>query len=73
MLNIISLIIGFAALALMIPSTIPFLGWGNWVVIPIAGMGAIIGALSSSARGRNFCLVIVGLACVRLWLGGGII
>ena len=72
MLNIISIVIGIVALVLAIPSAIPFLGWGNWLVLPIAMLGAGIGALSSSNGGRNFCLVVLVFAVIRLSLGGGI-
>ncbi|HSG33817.1 MAG TPA: hypothetical protein VLA37_04720 [Sphingomonadaceae bacterium] len=73
MLNIVSIVIGLVALALAIPSTIPLLGWGNWIVLPIAVLGAGIGALSRSNHGRNFCLIVFAIACVRLLLGGGVI
>ncbi len=73
MLNVISIVIGLAALLLAIPSTIPLLGWGNWFVLPIALAGAGIGALSRSNGGRNFCLIVFALAVVRLMIGGGVI
>jgi hypothetical protein len=73
MLNIVSILIGIVALLLAIPSAIPFLGWGNWVVLPIAVLGAGIGALSRSNHGRNFCLVVLVVAVLRLMLGGGIV
>lgn len=73
MLNLLSILIGIVALILAIPSTIPFLGWGNWLVLPIALLGVGIGALSSSDHGRNFCLIVFALAVVRLMLGGGIV
>jgi len=73
MLNAISILFGILALLLAIPSVIPFLGWGNWIVLPIALVGAGLGALSRSNHGRNFCLVVFVLACLRLMLGGGII
>jgi hypothetical protein len=72
MLNLISILIGVVALLLAIPATIPFLGWGNWFVLPIAVIGAGIGALSRSNGGRNFCLVVFAIAVIRLTLGGGI-
>jgi hypothetical protein len=72
MLNIVSILIGVVALLLAIPSSLPFLGWANWFVLPIAVIGAGIGALSRSKGGRNFCLVVFALAAVRLMLGGGI-
>jgi hypothetical protein len=73
MLNIVSIVIGLVALVLAIPSAIPLLGWGNWVVLPIAVLGAGIGALSRSNSGRNLCLVVLVIAVIRLSLGGGII
>ena len=73
MLNLISILVGLVALVLAIPSAIPFLGWGNWVVLPIAVIGVGLGALSRSNHGRNFCLVVFAIAALRLMLGGGII
>jgi hypothetical protein len=73
MLNLISILIGVVALLLAIPSTIPFLGWGNWFVLPIAVVGAGVGMLSRSNGGRNFCLIVFAIAVIRLMLGGGII
>ena len=73
MLNILSILVGLVALLLAIPSFIPLLGWGNWIVVPIAGLGALLGALSSKTSGRNFCLIVLAIAIVRLMLGGGII
>lgn len=73
MLNLASILIGLVALVLAIPSMLPLLGWGNWAVLAIATVGAGLGALSRSNHGRNFCLVVFGIACVRLMLGGGVI
>jgi hypothetical protein len=52
---------------------VPLLGWGNWLVLPFAVLGAGIGALSSKNHGRNFCLVVLLIAAIRLSIGGGII
>ena len=73
MLNAVSILVGLVALLLAIPSTIPFLGWGNWIVLPIALIGTGIGALSRSNHGRNFCLVVFVVACLRLAIGGGFV
>jgi hypothetical protein len=73
MLNVLSIFLGLLALMLAIPSTIPFLGWGNWFVLPIAIAGVGLGMLSRSDSGRNFCLVVLAIAVVRLMIGGGII
>jgi len=73
MLNAASILLGLISLLLAIPSAIPFLGWANWIILPIVILGVGLGALSRSTQGRNFCLVVLLIAVVRLWLGGGII
>ncbi len=71
MLNIISILIGIVAGVLMLPGLIPFFGWVNWIMLPIATVGLLFGFLSSSNAGRNLNLVIIAIGVVRLWLGGG--
>ena len=73
MANLISILFGIIALVIVIPSTIPLLGWGNWLALPFAVAGVGLGALSRSNGGRNFCLIVLAIAIVRLMLGGGII
>ena len=73
MLSVLASIIGVVALILMIPTVIPFLGWANWLIVPIALLGAIIGSLSSRNTGRNFCLIVAAIGIFRLFIGGGII
>ena len=72
MFNIISLIIGFVALILAIIAFIPLLGWANWLIIPLAIIGAVVGMFSSGTTGRNLNLVVIVIGIVRLMLGGGI-
>jgi len=73
MFNLLSFLFGLISLVIVIPSTIPFLGWGNWIAMPVIVIGIILGALSSSNGGRNFCLIVFLIAAVRLALGGGFI
>lgn len=73
MLNIISILIGLLSLVIVIPAQIPLLGWANWIALPFVVIGVIIGQLSSSDGGRNFCLVVFAIAVIRLMLGGGIL
>lgn len=73
MLNIASIIVGLFALLLAIPAFIPFLGWANWLVLPIAAVGAALGAMSSRTSGRNLNLVVFLIGVLRLSLGGGFI
>jgi hypothetical protein len=71
--NLLAYLFGLISLVIVIPSTIPFLGWGNWLAMPLIVIGIIFGALSSSDGGRNFCIVVFLIAAVRLALGGGFI
>jgi len=73
MFNLLSFLFGLISLVIVIPSTIPFLGWGNWLALPLIVIGIILGALSSSNGGRNFCLIVFLIAAVRLSLGGGFV
>lgn len=73
MLNLASILLGIISLIIVIPSQIPLLGWGNWLALPIVALGAGLGALSSKNGGRNFCLIVLAIAALRLTLGGGII
>ena len=73
MANLISIVFGIIALVIVIPSTIPLLGWGNWIALPFAVAGVGLGALSRTNGGRNFCLIVLAIAIARLMLGGGII
>lgn len=73
MLNILSFIFGLLSLVIVIPATIPLLGWANWFALPLVVIGVVLGQLSSSNAGRNFCLVVLLVAAIRLTLGGGII
>ena len=73
MLNIVSILIGLVALVLGIVPFLPFFAWGYWFVIPIAIVGAAVGALSSRNGGRNLNLILIVIFALRLMLGGGII
>ena len=72
MLNFVSLIIGIIALICAV-AFIPFLGWANWLIIPLAVIGAGVGQMSGSNSGRNLNLFVIVVGIVRLMLGGGII
>lgn len=73
MLNLVSLVIGGIALILAAIAFIPLVGWANWFIIPLAIVGAGLGAISSSNSGRNLNLFVILVGIVRLSIGGGII
>ena len=82
-MGLISLLWGIVAICWMVIALIPLLGAANWLLIPFAAIGAVIGAIgigitSQGNRGRakaglvlNAIAIIVGI--VRLNLGGGIL
>ncbi|MCP2015984.1 MAG: hypothetical protein OSA41_14360 [Erythrobacter sp.] len=73
MLNILSILFGIVSLVIVIPATIPMLGWANWFALPLIVVGILVGQMSSSNGGRNFCIVVLLIAAIRLSLGGGFI
>ena len=73
MFNLVSLIIGFVALICSIVAFIPLLGWANWLIIPLAIIGAGVGMISRGTAGRNLNLLVIVVGVVRLMLGGGIV
>jgi hypothetical protein len=73
MLNALSLLIGIAAGVIALFGIIPFIGWANWFVLPIAGLGLVLGLISARKEGQVLNLVVIAIALVRLMLGGGII
>jgi hypothetical protein len=73
MFNLVSIIIGVVALLLALVAFIPLLGWANWLIIPLAIIGAAVGMLSRSTSGRNLNLFVILVGVVRLILGGGIL
>jgi len=54
MANIIAFLLGLIALVLAIPAFFPLLGWLNWLIIVIAGVGVAFGFASEKNSGRNF-------------------
>jgi hypothetical protein len=73
MANIVSLIIGVVALACAAVALLPLLGWLNWLIIPLAVIGAGIGLVSKSRTGMSLNIFVIIVGVVRLSIGGGII
>lgn len=73
MLNFVSITIGVVSLIFVAIAFLPFLGWANWLVVPLAVIGAAIGAMSSGTAGRNLNILVIIVGTLRLMLGGGII
>jgi hypothetical protein len=45
----------------------------NWLIIPLAVIGAAVGMASRGTAGRNLNLFVIVVGIVRLMLGGGIL
>ena len=73
MFNLISLIIGVVALICALVAFIPLLGALNWLIVPLAIIGAVIGMISRSTAGRNLNLFVILIGVLRLILGHGIL
>jgi hypothetical protein len=73
LLNLVSLIIGAVALLFAIIAFLPLLGWANWLIIPLAVIGAAVGMASRSNAGRNLNLFVIVIGVLRLMLGGGLL
>ncbi len=73
MFNLVSICIGALAFVFALISFIPLLGWGNWLVVPLAIIGAFIGFFSDQTTGRNINLFVIVVGILRLMLGGGIL
>jgi hypothetical protein len=72
MFNLVSIIIGFVALVLAVIAFIPLLGWANWLIIPLAIIGAAIGMISRGTAGRNLNILVIIIGIIRLMIGGGL-
>lgn len=80
---VVSLIWGILAALGMVVAFVPCLGALNWLTIPFAGFGVILGGIAlatadrsdrGSAVGGLVCsLVAVFVGLIRLVLGGGIL
>ena len=55
MLNLVSLLIGLVALVSAAVAFLPLLGWANWLILPLAVVGAGIGQLSPGPRPGATC------------------
>lgn len=72
MLNLLSLAIGAVSILPVLFALLPFLGWANWLILPLPVVGLILGSMSSGTAGRNLNIVVLVVAIGRLMLGGGI-
>jgi len=80
-MQIAALIVGILAITGMFFGFIPFLGWMNWGVIPIAIIGFVLSiiAITTAKKGKGMaiaglvmCPIAIIVGAIRLVIGGGI-
>ena len=59
MLNLVSFTIGLVALVFVVIAFVPLLGWANWLVVPLAVIGAAIGLMSRGRAGLNLNILVI--------------
>ncbi len=72
-MNIISILIAILVLIFGLVAFIPLLGWLYWIVIPIAVIGAVVGALSRHRTGLVLNILLIVIFGIRWWMGGFIL
>jgi hypothetical protein len=81
-MQVISLVLGILSLVGLAVGFLPCFGALNWLNIPFAGIGLIVGVVAiANARNSSkgpavagviFCLLAILLGVLRLLMGGGI-
>ena len=80
-MQIAAFIVSILAVTGMFFGFIPFLGWMNWGVIPVAIIGFILSIIAIATVKKNKGMAIAGLimcpiasivGAIRLYIGGGI-
>lgn len=71
--NSLSTLIGMLSVLAVLIAFIPLLGSLNWLIIPIALIGLILGLFSQASVGRNINIVVLIVAVFRLMAGGGVL
>ncbi|MBF0289923.1 MAG: hypothetical protein HQM14_19075 [SAR324 cluster bacterium] len=72
-MNLASIIIGIVCIPIMFLGFIPLLGWLNWVVLPSAVIGAIVGAFGDKKTGLIVNIIVFVVGALRLSVGGGLL
>ena len=80
-MNTTNMIWGIVSIVGMLIGFIPCIGALNWLVIPFAGVGIVLGIIgiviekeskTGSIAGLIMCIVAVCFGTVRLAIGGGL-
>ncbi|MFC4456460.1 hypothetical protein [Deinococcus sonorensis] len=73
-MNLISIVFGVLAALGLVVGFLPLLGWTNWfITLPLGIVGLILGVMSRQRGGTTLNVVVLALAALRLFLGGGLL
>ncbi len=71
------MVVGIICLPLVGIAFLPLLGWANWIIIPFAVLGLVLGILGIRSTpgiiAISLCSAAIVIGIFRLTLGGGII
>jgi len=82
-MQLVSLVIGIIAIVGWLIALVPCLGWLNWINIPLAAVGLVLGIVAlatdkSTSKGMAIgaiilCAIAVFFGLIRLIMGGGVV
>jgi hypothetical protein len=81
-MQVVALIVSILAVIGMFFGFLPFLGWMNWGVIPVAIIGFILSIIALATTRKNkgmaiaglvICPIVIIVSAIRLCIGGGIL
>nr|WP_183988927.1 hypothetical protein [Deinobacterium chartae] len=73
-MNALSLILGIIAAIALLLGILPLFGWTLWILtVPAGIIGLILGLLSGQRTGVTLNVVVLAIAALRLFLGGGLL
>lgn len=72
-MNVLSVLFGVVGLIIALVGIFPLIGILNWLAIPFAVIGLVLSFFTDRRSGRNLNVVVLILAIVRLFLGGGVL
>lgn len=73
-MRLAAILLGILAAIGLLLGLLPLLGWLNWlIVLPPAVLGLILAVLARDRGATTLNVVVLALAGLRLFLGGGLL
>ena len=68
----IGLLLAIISVLITCISFLPFLGWGNWVGIPVSIFALLFSAIGGTKSGTIISIIMIVIGIIRLLIGGGV-